>query len=269
MSQKICPACQEILKEEISYCPNCGLKDLSQIFLSSQDRANWIKNTLLPFIDTMMPRIFLNQEHVIFIIDSSKLYEMGKNFDKLWIKTPTIIADDVVSADIGKNYIIWIDNKENINLKGKDNYSGTFEFSPFSKKVLADPQENIFWIIDDTEIVYAFGIELDKFKIYGEEIYIKDNFKLIKTSFVVSNIPIPITNILYSNYENDMIFRDIMKFQENIDSDIHSMYIDNGGSIAVFVKKNFEIVLVNLKSKEKFFIKYGDLKKAIESSDKN
>ena len=164
MKKIICPACQTPLDEIVSVCPNCGLSELSRIFFNKAKRDEWVTEILNPFIETIMPKIFVSKGNALFLTSSGALYGVGENdknqlsdSDEIWIDTPLLIANDVISADVGLDYVIWADKEGYVHLRGSGEYIDSFSGFKGAKKVLLDPQENIFWIIDLHGSVYVFG----------------------------------------------------------------------------------------------------------------
>ena len=160
----ICPACGFNLREVVSICPCCGLRDMDRVFLSREDRDKWVQQVLRPFIDGMIPEIHVGKKTAIFLTQTGYLYGVGRN-DKHqisetaseWIGEPLLIASNVKSADIGPDYVIWADSNGTVRLNGSGEYTDMFTGFNEARKVLADPNENIFWIINRKGEVYCFG----------------------------------------------------------------------------------------------------------------
>lgn len=163
-SNAFCPACGSELTGHVSLCPFCGFNEINRIFLNAEDREIWQRKVLLPFIDSIIPEIHVNMETAIFLTVTGDLYGIGQNDkhqisddDTFLIKEPVLIARNVKSADISKDYVIYADRSGDVHLVGSGVYADKFSGFHGAEEVQADKHENIFWIIDRVGKVFAFG----------------------------------------------------------------------------------------------------------------
>lgn len=164
MSQLLCPACGSLINDSANMCPCCGLKNLNQIFINQAARNAWKAAELEPFIEKLTPKIFVGKNNALFLTHKGELYGVGKNDkhqlsynDELWFDIPVHLARNVKSAAVGLDYVIWVDKTGKVNLQGSGEYIDLFKGFYSAEKVLADPSENIFWLIDIEGVVRVFG----------------------------------------------------------------------------------------------------------------
>ena len=164
MSQSLCPACGSLINNLTNVCSCCGLKNLNQTFFTEVS-WNAVKATESePFIKEPIPKIFVGKNNALFLTHDGELYGVGKNdkhqlsySDELWLDVPVHLARNVNSAVVGLDYVIWVDKRGKIYLQGSGEYVDSFQGIDGVVKVLADPFENIFWLIDNHGVVYVFG----------------------------------------------------------------------------------------------------------------
>lgn len=164
MNKSLCPACGSLINDSLNVCQCCGLKNLNRTFFIEANRISEESVNSESLIEMLIPKIFVGKDNALFLTHDGELYGVGKNdkhqlscSDELWLDIPVHLARNVKSATVGLNYIIWADKSGKVYLQGSGEYSDSFQCFDGIAKVLADPFENIFWLIDNHGVVYVFG----------------------------------------------------------------------------------------------------------------
>lgn len=181
MSQSLCPACGSIINDSTNVCSCCGLKNLNQTFFTKIPQNAVEATESESFIKDLIPKIFVGRDNVLFLTYDGELYGVGKNdkhqlasSDDLWFDVPVHLAHGVKSVAAGLDYVIWVDKVGRVHLKGSGEYSDLFQGFDGITKVLADPFENIFWLINNQGEVYVFGNNFNGvlFPLTEQEVYL-------------------------------------------------------------------------------------------------
>ena len=190
MNQSLCPACNSLINDSsTNVCPCCGLKNLNQMFVNQAAQNAWKAAELEPFVKELIPKIFVGRDNALFLTYNGELYGVGKNDkhqlsfgDELWFDFPVNLAHGVKNAAAGLDYVIWVDKVGSVHLKGSGEYSDLFKGFDSVVKVLADPFENIFWLIKNQDEVYVFGNNFNGilFPLMEEKIFIGKSIAVVK-----------------------------------------------------------------------------------------
>ena len=251
MSQSLCPACGSLINNGTDACPCCGLKNLNQIFFTQAARNAWKTTELEPFIEKLTPKIFVGKNNALFLTHDGELYGVGKNdkhqlslSDELWFDIPVHLAHNVKSAAVGLDYVIWVDKTGKVHLQGSGEYIDLFKGFYSAEKVLADPTENIFWIIDIEGSVRVFGNNFNGilFPLTEQKISLGEYIATVKfeKNFRVHGSS---GNETYYTNNEDSTFQDVKHEFEKI-----SKYTD---LLKMYGRKNIEVEVNEDKSKRK------------------
>lgn len=177
---KTCPACGTEIDERLDQCPECGLKGLKQIFLSWENRQDWVREVLEPHRQWYEEhsekalktpcRVFAGQNFALFLTKGGRLYGFGSNDtnsiapgEEREVRTPVLMAENIASAAAGYNYSIFLGKDGRIRLAGQSPipYSRCLQFLGCEAvAVYADASCDTFWLRTKDGQLLSFGCNL-------------------------------------------------------------------------------------------------------------
>lgn len=170
-----CPACGAwISAKEAKCCPKCGLENLNRIFLSKEERAQWIETVLKPHIasgnwDASRMCLSWGKYHMLALSADGHLYGIGGNQSRQ-MKTdseqevfdnPVLICENVRAAAASPHYSVFVTYDGELRMVGDTaDIARRYRRNPIKEKVrdvAASTAEDSFWAITVSGKVYFWG----------------------------------------------------------------------------------------------------------------
>lgn len=170
-----CPACKKwISTEGLNSCPICGLKDLNQIFLSENDRAQWAETVLKPHIvsgnwESAGMLLSWGRRHLLGLSGGGKLYGIGNNMsqqiksdsEQKMFDTPVLISRQVRAAAASPHYSVFVTYDGELHMRGyAADIARRYQENKIKEKVrdvVACTSEDAFWAVTVSGKVYFWG----------------------------------------------------------------------------------------------------------------
>ncbi len=210
-----CPACGAwISAKESKCCPVCGLENLDRIFLSKDDREQWIETVLNPHIasgnwDSVRASLLWGKKHMLGLSSGGHLYGIGSNMSKQ-IKmdseqesfdAPVLLCKNVRAAAASLHYSVFVTYDGKLQMQGyAADIAGRYQENSIKEKVrdvVASTEEDSFWAITVSGKVYFWG------KIYY-------NNELMNAGLMPKPIDVEVyvfpEEIKYENYPGEPVY---------------------------------------------------------------
>lgn len=177
LEEKIkCPACGAgISAKEVKCCPVCGLENLNRIFLSKEERMQWVDTVLKPHIasgkwDPSRELLLWGKYHMLGLSAGGCLYGIGDNkcrqiqmdakqesFDN-----PVLICKNVRAAAASPHYSVFVTYDGELRMQGDEasDIARRYQKNPIKEEVrdvAANTAEDSFWAVTVSGKVYFWG----------------------------------------------------------------------------------------------------------------
>lgn len=174
--EKRCPACGAwISAKEAKSCPVCGLENLDRIFLSTEDREQWIETVLNPHRasgnwDAARTPLFWGKKHMLGLSAGGNLYGIGSNksgqiqtgSEQESFDTPVLLCRNVRAAAASPHYSVFVTYDGELQMQGyAADIARRYQENRIKEKVrdvVANTEEDSFWAITVSGKVYFWGI---------------------------------------------------------------------------------------------------------------